>query len=176
MITIRKKYEQKNQEISEKVGRVDKEIKLGSEIHDLENKTETFKKLIVDLQEKTEKYLQPDPKLRKKYNSSPRPERSSQVDKHTKCLVDTMTTYGMQLDELQGNVTEYECVDSKYFGKSLVEFGNSLEHISDQKNTFDDCVRHEFLDPLEQILTKDFREVAFHRRKLESRRLKYSYK
>ena len=176
MNKIRTKYEQKNQAISEKVGRVDKDIELGSEIHNQENKTDTFKKLIVDLQETTEKYIQPDPKVRNKYKSSPRPERSAQVDKHTKNLVETMTTYGRQFNELQGNKTEYECVDSKYFGKSLVEFGDSLEHISDQKNTFDDCVRHEFLDPLEQILTKDFKEVSFHRRKLESRRLKYSYK
>jgi len=176
MNTVRKKYEQTNQNISEKVGRVDKQYELGSEIHKLENKTDTFKKLITGIQDETEKFLQPDPKLRKKYVSSPRIERSASGNKPVKTLVETMTIYGRKLDELQNNKTNVVGGDSQHLGKSLVEFGNSLEELSDQKISFENTVRHEFLDPLDQILSKDFAEVAFHRRKLENRRLKYSYK
>ena len=106
MNVIRKKYEQTNQNFSEKVGRVDKQYELGSEIHNLENKTDIFKKLIVELQDETEKFLQPDPKLRKKYANSPRIERSSLHSKPSKSLVDTMTTYGRKLDDLQENRIE----------------------------------------------------------------------
>ena len=176
MNVIRKKYEQTNQNISEKVGRVDKQYELGSEIHKLENKTDTFKKLITDIQDETEKFLQPDPKLRRKYTSSPRNERTSLGNKPSKSLVDTMTTYGRKLDDLKSNRTEFSSGDSQYLGKSLVEFGNSLEEISDQKIAFENTVKHDFLDPLEHILSQDFSEVSFHRRKLENRRLKYSYK
>ena len=176
MNVIRKKYEQTNQNFSEKVGRVDKQYELGSEIHNLENKTDIFKKLIVDLQDETEKFLQPDPKLRKKYANSPRIERSSLHSKSSKSLVDTMTSYGRKLDDLQENRIEFPSRDSKYLGKSLVEFGSSLEQLGDEKIAFENTIRHEFLDPLDLILSQDFAEVSFHRRKLENRRLKYSYK
>lgn len=176
MNTIRKKYEQTNQNLSEKVGRVDKQYELGSDIHTLENKTDTFKKLITDIQDETEKFLQPDPKLRKKYASSPRMERSSSGQKTCKTLVETMTIYGRKLDELQNNGTNVSGGVSQNLGKSLVKFGSSLEELSDQKIAFENTVRHDFLDPLDQIISKDFAEVSFHRRKLENRRLKYSYK
>ena len=174
MNVIRKKYEQTNQNFSEKVGRVDKQYEFGSEIHNLENKTDTFKKLIVELQDETEKFLQPDPKLRKKFVNSPRIERSNKMhSKPSKSLVDTMTTYGRKLDDLQENRIEFPSRDSKYLGKSLVEFGNSLEQLGDEKIAVENTIRHEFLDPLDLILSQDFAEVSFHRRKLENRRLKY---
>ena len=176
MLGIRKKYERNNQALSEMVGRVNKELNLGSDIQKMGEKTDTFKKLIKNIQEETEKYLQPDPKLRKKYPSSPRLERTSTDTLATTTLVETMTTYGRQLDEFQDNETESKKGDSKYLGKSLVEFGDSLEQICDQKNAHENSVRQNFLEPLDHILSKDFKEVSFHRRKLESRRLNYSYK
>ena len=176
MLNIRKKYEQKNQAISEKVGRVNDQVELGSDIQKMEDRTDTVKKLIVDLQEKTEKYIQPDGKLRHKHHHSPRIERHSLPASPKKSLSETMTSYGRQLDEIQDTRTEFTSGDSKYLGKSLVEFGDSLEQIFDQKNALESGVRQNFLEPLNHILTKDISEVAFHRKKLEKRRLDCSYK
>ena len=91
MLGIRKKYERNNQALSEMVGRVNKELNLGSDIQKRGEKTDTFTKLIKNIQEETEKYLQPDPKLRKKYPSSPRLERTSTDTLETTTLVETMT-------------------------------------------------------------------------------------
>ena len=51
MNNIRKKYQQKNQAISEMVGRVDKELDLGEGIQKMGDKTDAFKKVIKSLQE-----------------------------------------------------------------------------------------------------------------------------
>ena len=80
MNNIRKKYQQKNQAISEMVGRVDKELDLGEGIQKMGDKTDAFKKVIKSLQEETEKCIMlTDDKLADKYFSSPKLERRSTI-------------------------------------------------------------------------------------------------
>ena len=177
MNNIRKKYQQKNQAISEMVGRVDKELDLGECIQKMGDKTDTIKKILKSLQEETEKcIMQTDDKLADKYFSSPKLERRSTIfEKQTKSLYDTMTTYGRDLDKFSSNRDDRLNGDSKNLGKCLMKFGNSIEQLTDQKIALENRIRQDFIDPLDQLLAKDFKEVSYHRKKLESRRLNYSY-
>ena len=77
---------------------------------------------------------------------------------------------------MQNSRTEITSGHDKNLRESLIEFGDSLEQMSDYKNALETTVKQSFLEPLELILTKDFSEVLFHRRKLEKRRLDYDYK
>ena len=89
--TLRKKYGQTNQSLSEKVGRVSNQVELDNEILAMEQRTDDFKKMIVDLDQKTEEYLQPDPKIRSKTAAS---EKRGTIGGRTPKTVDSRTLKG----------------------------------------------------------------------------------
>ena len=175
MAYIRKKYKQKNQSFSEKVKRVNDQVELGDDIQRMEAKTDRMNKIVVGLQEKTEKYLEEGRRIHS--CGSPTIERNSVGDlSPSKSRGNMLTAYGRHFIEMQNSRTEITSGHDKNLGESLIDFGDSLEQMSDYKNALETTVKQSFLEPLELILTKDFSEVLFHRRKLEKRRLDYDYK
>ena len=205
MPILRKKYEQKNQALSEKVGRVHNQLELGDDISAMEQKTDLFGKGIVDIQLKTEEYLWPDPKVRSTTKRAKLkacaidgrsalqfddPSGSKQKDSLSKCMM----SYGSQMDQMAQDykITSYkienenyksehektkkEGGDSKYYGRALVEVGESLELMSEKRRAMEDGIDQDFIQPLEITISKDLNEVAYHRKKMERKRLDYNYK
>ena len=62
------------------------------------------------------------------------------------------------------------------FGSSLVESGEALKSMADLKYALDDNVKQNYLEPLHQLQSKDLKEVAHHRKKLQGRKLDYDCK
>ena len=53
------------------------------------------------------------------------------------------------------------------FGSSLVESGEALKSMADLKYVLDDNVKQNYLELLHQLQSKDLKEVAHHRKKLQ---------
>ena len=62
------------------------------------------------------------------------------------------------------------------FGSSLVESGEALKSMADLKYALDDNVKQNYLEPLHHLQSKDLKEVAHHRKKLQGRKLDYDCK
>ena len=62
------------------------------------------------------------------------------------------------------------------FGSSLVESGEALKNMADLKYALDDNVKQNYLEPLHHLQSKDLKEVAHHRKKLQGRKLDYDCK
>ena len=67
-------------------------------------------------------------------------------------------------------------IEGTNFGTSLLTVSDAMTQLADTKNQFEDASKAEFLDPLQQMLDKDMKDVANHRKKLNGRRLDYDYK
>ena len=53
------------------------------------------------------------------------------------------------------------------FGSALVESGEALKSMADLKYALDDNVKQNYLEPLHHLQSKDLKEVAHHRKKLQ---------
>jgi len=71
-------------------------------------------------------------------------------------------------------LTEYD--RDSIFGSALVESGEALKSMADLKYALDDNVKQNYLEPLHHLQTKDLKEVAHHRKKLQGRKLDYDCK
>ena len=67
-------------------------------------------------------------------------------------------------------------LESTNLGTTLLACSEVMSQLADTKNQFDDAAKTEFLDPLQQMVDKDIKEVAHFRKKLNGRRLDYDYK
>ena len=62
------------------------------------------------------------------------------------------------------------------FASSLIESGEALKGMADLKYALDDNVKQNYLEPLHHLQSKDLKEVAHHRKKLQGRKLDYDCK
>jgi len=58
----------------------------------------------------------------------------------------------------------------------LIESGEALKGMADLKYALDDNVKQNYLEPLHHLQSKDLKEVAHHRKKLQGRKLDYDCK
>ncbi|OTF80122.1 endophilin-A-like protein [Euroglyphus maynei] len=79
-------------------------------------------------------------------------------------LADAMCKYGKEVN------------DDSNFAKSLTEMGEALREMAEVKYALEDNVKQNFLEPLTHLQAKDLKDVLFHRKKLEGRRLDYDCK
>lgn len=138
----------------------------------MEKKVDLTNELVEQLITQTKEMLQPNPATRAKLTVNARlrgPGTTAGATSHAYpqpegVLGDTMVKYGTDLG-----------VESA-FGRSLIETGESLRQLADIKYSLEDNVKQNFLEPLTQLQSKDLRDVMFHRKKLQGRRLDYDCK
>ncbi|OWA52950.1 Endophilin-A [Hypsibius exemplaris] len=134
------------------------------------DKTDITAELIENLILRTKEYLQPNPASRAKMNAfNSYAKMRGQARQHPYpqpegVLGDTMFKYGGDLG-----------VES-VFGQSLIESGEALRQMAEVKYALEDQVRQAFLEPLHLLQTKDIKDLLFHRKKVESRRLDFDCK
>lgn len=127
-------------------------------------------KAVSEIMTHTKEYLQPNPTTRAKMNMMnisskiQGKQRDMKYPQTESILADTLLKYGGELGQ------------SSNFGDAMVEVGESLRNLSEIKDSLDVGVKQDFLDPLQQLLDKDIKEVMHHRKKLSGRRLDYDYK
>ncbi|XP_055913043.1 endophilin-A [Eupeodes corollae] len=166
---LKKKINKANQYVTEKMGGAEG-TKLDMDFMEMERKTDVTVELVEELQLRTKEFLQPNPTARAKMaavkgisklsgqaksNTYPQPEG---------ILADCMLTYGKKLGE------------DGIFACALIEFGESLKQMADVKYSLDDNIKQNFLEPLHHLQTKDLKEVMYHRKKLQGRRLDFDCK
>jgi len=139
----------------------------------MERKTDLYVELVDDLQIKTKEYLQPNPTVRAKMaavkgiSKLSGQAKASTYPQPEGTLGEAMLTYGNKLQDF-----ERESV----FASSLIESGEALKGMADLKYALDDNVKQNYLEPLHHLQSKDLKEVAHHRKKLQGRKLDYDCK
>merc|ERR1719431_2269916 len=132
-----------------------------------------YVELVDDLQIKTKEYLQPNPTVRAKMaavkgiSKLSGQAKASTYPQPEGTLGEAMLNYGNKLQDF-----ERESV----FASSLIESGEALKGMADLKYALDDNVKQNYLEPLHHLQSKDLKEVAHHRKKLQGRKLDYDCK
>jgi len=166
---FRKQFNKTSQFLSEKVGG-NKGSQLEDDIVELSRKLDVVSECIDQMQDNTKAYLQPNPTARTKLAVQASYQKARGQAKTVKYpqpefnLAEVFTKGG---DELN---------DGNPYSASLRELGSSFNQLSEIKDTMEDHVRQEFLEPLFDLQQKDLKEIGHHRKKLESRRLDFDYK
>lgn len=152
--------------MSEKIGGVEG-TKLNEEFMEMERKTDLTAELVEELITKTKEYLQPNPATRSKMMLNAKVAQNTRTRNYAQpegMLGETILRIAHRFGE-----------DSPYV-RSLMETGESFKQMAEIKYALEDDVRQDFIDPLTLLQTKDLREVMFHRKKLQGRRLDFDCK
>ncbi|XP_034245611.1 endophilin-A isoform X6 [Thrips palmi] len=166
---LKKQINKANQYMTEKMGGAEG-TKLDVDFVDMERKTDVTVELVEELQLKTREYLQPNPTARAKMaavkgiSKLSGQAKASTYPQPEGVLGDCMVTYGKRLGE------------DSIFAQALIEMGESLRQMADNKYSLDDNIKQNFLEPLHHLQTKDLKEVMHHRKKLQGRRLDFDCK
>jgi len=170
---LKKQLNKANQFMTEKLGATEG-TKLTEEYTEMEKKTDALVELMNELVSRTQEYLQPNPATRTKLmvtskvvtsktHAYPQPEGT---------LGEAMVRAARRLSEPSGASGLIPSI----YADSLNEAGEALKQMSEVKYALEDNVKQNFLEPLTQLQNKDVRDVQFHRKKLEGRRLDYDCK
>ncbi|XP_068954804.1 endophilin-A3 isoform X2 [Petaurus breviceps papuanus] len=143
---------------------------LKKQFHKASQKTEVTNKAIIDLLTKCTEYLQPNPAYRMKLGMQNTMSKitgqlgTSGYPQPEGLLGDSMLRYGTELGE------------DSMFGQALLDIGESMKLMAEVKDSLDINVKQNFIDPLQLLQEKDLKEIGYHLKKLEGRRLDYDYK
>ncbi|XP_067236675.1 endophilin-A3b isoform X2 [Chanodichthys erythropterus] len=166
---LKKQFHKASQLLKEKINGVEG-TKLDEEFLNMERKTDITHKMILDLVPKTIGYLQPNPAYRAKLSmlntvSKMRGQVKAGGYPQTEGILgDCMLHYGNELGAESG------------FGYALLEMGEALKQVAQARDCMDVRVKRTFIDPLQSLQQKELKEIGYHLRKLEGRRLDFDYK
>ncbi|XP_028449482.1 endophilin-A2 isoform X1 [Perca flavescens] len=166
---LRKQFYKASQLVSEKVGGAEG-TKLDEDFKDLERRADVTSKAVVEVISKTSEYLQPNPATRAKLSmlntvSKMRGQvKSPGYPQPEGLLGECMTKYGRDMGE------------DTNFGGALTDIGESMKRMAEIKDSLDIDVKQNFIDPLQAVAEKDIKDIQYHLKKLEGRRLDYDYK
>jgi len=165
-----KQWHKASQYMSEKMGGENEKTKMDEDFVEMERKVDLMAKAVNEIMTHTKEYLQPNPTTRAKMNMMnisskiQGKQRDMKYPQAESILGETMSKYGNELGE------------NSNFGEAMSDIGESFRQLSEIKDSLDVGVKQDFLDPLQQLLDKDIKEVMHHRKKLSGRRLDYDYK
>ncbi|XP_076127724.1 endophilin-A3b [Alosa pseudoharengus] len=166
---LKKQFHKASQLLNEKINGAEG-TKLDDEFLKMEKKIDVTHKLVLELVPKTTEYLQPNPACRAKLGvlntvSRIRGQVKTVGYPQTEGLLgECMLRYGRELG-----------ADSA-FGCALVDIGEALKQMAQARDVLDVQVKHSFIDPLQTLQDKDLKEITYHLRKMEGRRLDFDYK
>ncbi|MEE6503267.1 hypothetical protein FKM82_004784 [Ascaphus truei] len=166
---LKKQFHKASQLFSEKISGAEG-TKLDSDFQELERKFDITNKVIAELLSKTTEYLQPNPAYRAKLGmlntmSKIRGQvKATEYPQTEGLLGDCMLRYGRELG------------DESEFGSALIDVGEYMKQMAEVKDSLDINVKQNFIDPLQSLQDKDLKEIVYHLKKLEGRRLDYDYK
>ncbi|KAL2093578.1 hypothetical protein ACEWY4_010890 [Coilia grayii] len=166
---LKKQFHKASQLLNEKINGAEG-TKLDEEFLKMEKKIDVTHKLVLELVPKTTEYLQPNPACRAKLgvlNTVSRIRGQVKTVGYPQTegvLGDCMLRYGRELGP-----------DSS-FGCALADIGEALKQMAEARNVLDVQVKHRFIDPLQTLQEKDLKEIMYHLRKMEGRRLDFDYK
>ncbi|KAM8973501.1 endophilin-A3 [Pelodytes ibericus] len=136
----------------------------------MERKIDLTNKVVAELLCKTTEYLQPNPAYRARLGmlntmSKIRGQVKNTGYPQTEGLLgDSMLRFGRELG------------DDSEFGGALLDVGECMKQMAEVKDSLDINVKQNFIDPLQSLQDKDLKEIVYHLKKLEGRRLDYDYK
>ncbi|XP_062403023.1 endophilin-A3b [Sardina pilchardus] len=166
---LKKQFHKASQLLNEKINGAEG-TKLDEEFLKMEKKIDVTHKLVLELVPKTTEYLQPNPACRAKLgvlNTVSRIRGQVKTVGYPQTegvLGECMLRYGKELG-----------ADSS-FGCALGDIGEALKQMAQARDVLDVQVKHRFIDPLQTLQEKDLKEIMYHLRKMEGRRLDFDYK
>ncbi|XP_063305050.1 endophilin-A3 isoform X2 [Pelobates fuscus] len=166
---LKKQFHKASQLLSEKISGVEG-TKLDNDFQEMERKIDITNKVVAELLSKTTEYLQPNPAYRARLGmlntmSKIRGQVKNTGYPQTEGLLgDCMLRYGRELG------------DDSEFGGALLDVGECMKQMAEVKDYLDINVKQNFIDPLQCLQDKDLKEILYHLKKLEGRRLDYDYK
>ncbi|XP_010882089.2 endophilin-A3b isoform X2 [Esox lucius] len=166
---LKKQFHKASQLFSEKISGAEG-TKLDEEFQKMERRINVTHKMVLELVPKTTEYLQPNPAYRAKLGML---NTVSRICGQVKAvgypqtegiLGDCMLHYGRELGV------------GSAFGCALAGIGEALKQMSVARDALDVSAKHNFIDPLQALQDRELREIRYHLRKLEGRRLDFDYK
>jgi endophilin-A len=147
-----KQINKANQMLSEKIGGV-KGTEFDGEFQQMEKKTDVINRLLDDVRDRTNEYLQPNPVSRAKLSTANSFSKIRGQVKNTPypqpegVLGETMSKYGQELGH------------DSIFGMALIDTGESMRQMAGIKYALEDNIKQNFLDPLATIKDNELKEV-----------------
>ncbi|XP_074090083.1 endophilin-A3 isoform X8 [Macrotis lagotis] len=166
---LKKQFHKATQFFYEKINRVER-TKLDEEFLEMQRKVDITSKAIVDLLAKCTEYLQPNPAYRMKLGMK------STISKITGQMV--TSAYPQPEGILGDSVLQFgkELGEDSLFGQALLDFGESMKLMAEVKDSLHINVKQNFFDPLHFLQENDLKDISYHLKKMEGRRLDYDYK
>eukprot|EP00041_Stephanoeca_diplocostata_P006341 m.80743 g.80743 ORF g.80743 m.80743 type:complete len:360 (-) comp16312_c0_seq1:252-1331(-) len=152
----------KRQAAKEMMNKESKHTAFDPEFHEMEQETDVTINALKGFVNKVPYYLHPNPAARLRTGLKKQAE-----NRYKHAVIDIADLCTKSGSELEGDST---------FGAALVKAGQSFDQIRDAHYDLDDEVNQQFLSPVKELLEKDGKEIAYHRKKLKSRRLDYDFK
>merc|ERR1712183_1124720 len=155
-----------SQFLSEKVGGAE-HTEIDPKVVELSQELDVVNESVVDISGHTKEYLQPNPNARAKLallTATGKNTENSKYPQVESTLGESFMKYGNNLKKM----TPYPT--------ALIDLGEAFIKMSTSKDGMEEKVKYGFLLPLQEDQDKDLKEIAYHRKKLEGRRLDYDYK
>eukprot|EP00040_Diaphanoeca_grandis_P031541 m.188711 g.188711 ORF g.188711 m.188711 type:complete len:348 (-) comp32355_c1_seq1:132-1175(-) len=133
----------------------------------MQHETDCTRDAVKGLVDKIPYYLHPNPAQRLRTGLASKKGAENGQKRYKHAIIDIqelVTKCGSELDE------------ESAFGKSLAGTGEAFQEMLDLQYALDDKVNQDVIDPWKALIDQDFKDIAYHRKKLNSRRLDYDFK
>ncbi|XP_017295343.1 endophilin-A3b [Kryptolebias marmoratus] len=166
---MKKQFHKASQLLNEKLMGAEG-TRLDEDFLSMEKRVAVINALLAELLSRTTELLQPNPAHRAKLSmlstvSRIRGQtRTAGYPQTEGILGDCMSSYGQEL----GAASE--------FGGALTDVGGALQQVSKARDGLDVSVKRTFIDPLRELRHSELKEIKFHLKKLQGRRLDLDYK